>query len=32
MTLYVFTMWISCAILIYLLYGLRNSGLNRIAT
>jgi APA family basic amino acid/polyamine antiporter len=32
MTLHVFTMWMTCAILIYLLYGLRNSGLNKIVT
>ncbi|MFI4889526.1 MAG: amino acid permease [Steroidobacterales bacterium] len=28
-TLHVFTIWMTCAILIYLVYGLRNSHLNR---
>jgi APA family basic amino acid/polyamine antiporter len=31
-TLHVFTIWMTCAILIYLTYGLRNSRLNRPAT
>jgi hypothetical protein len=29
-TMHVFTIWMTCAILIYLFYGLRNSRLNRI--
>jgi basic amino acid/polyamine antiporter, APA family len=28
-TVHVFTIWMTCAILIYLVYGLRNSQLNR---
>jgi basic amino acid/polyamine antiporter, APA family len=32
MTLHVFTIWMTCAILIYLFYGLRNSRLNRVTT
>jgi APA family basic amino acid/polyamine antiporter len=31
-TMHVFTIWMICATLIYLLYGLRNSRLNRTAT
>jgi APA family basic amino acid/polyamine antiporter len=30
-TRHVFTIWMTCAVLIYLLYGLRNSRLNRSA-
>jgi len=31
-TLHVFSIWMTCAILIYLTYGLRNSRLNRAAS
>ena len=30
-TVHVFTVWMTCAVLIYLIYGLRNSNLNRSA-